>query len=226
MKVINVRRKAQIIRAITIVAALLRTAQTADAGSLGPQPVPLATQAPASSPTAGVHTSRGTLLDRIDLQPYLKACIRVANIPTQNVYQEFDIGGVHSTYNFGWQCWKNQLYITDGQMASMSTPDAPGSDNWIRIDITPEGQPVVSCRPCGPPRFVGGDPGDPDNWMMTWSSDGKEHPLRERPIGLTDEKAQSWARQAMQNPQLRRTVSNIMWAWGVPLPECPGLSCN
>jgi hypothetical protein len=80
--------------------------------------------------------------------------------------------------------------------------------------------------PCGPPRFIGGDPGVPDNWVITWSSDGKEHSLRERPISLTDEKAQSWARQAMRDLRFRRKMSNIMSAGGVPLPECQGLSCD
>jgi hypothetical protein len=205
------------------IAALLGIATVAHAGGLGPVPVP--TQVPASGPTNGIHTGRGTLLDRIDLQPYLRACARVADIQTQNVETEFDIEGVHSTYYFGWRCWNSQLYVTDGQLA-METLGAPGGDGWIRIAITPEGQPVVSCRPCGAPRFIGGDVGDPNSWVMTWSSDGKEHSLRERPIGITEEKAQAWARLGMSNPQMQRTIANVMNAWGIPLPECPGLVCR
>jgi hypothetical protein len=201
---------------IILTAALLWIAAAAHAGSLGPQPVPIPTEAPASDRAVGVHANSGTLLDRIDLQPYLKACAGVANIPTQNVTEEFDIGGVRSTYYFGWQCWRGALYVTDGSMGSQSTPDAPGNDTWIRVNITPDGQPVVSC-PCGTPRFIGGDDGAPDSWVWTWSSDGQEHPLRERPIGLTDEKARAWARRAMRDPRLRRTVSNILSAWGAPL---------
>ena len=61
-----------------------------------------------------LHTHFGTLLDAIDVRPYLDVCDKVANTPWQGTSWTMTVAGQQLSYTMSWECENHKLSINDG----------------------------------------------------------------------------------------------------------------
>jgi len=62
---------------------------------------------------APLHTHFGTLLDEIDVSPYLDVCDKVANTPWQRTSWTITVAGQQLSYTMNWECEDHKLSIDD-----------------------------------------------------------------------------------------------------------------
>ncbi len=101
---------------IAIVAVLVASLTAAQAGAL--------------------HTHFGTLLDAIDVAPYLDVCDKMANTPSQGTSWTIAVAGQALSYTMSWQCENHQLSIRNEDDFSTRNIMRPGSAQKIAEEQT------------------------------------------------------------------------------------------
>lgn len=61
-----------------------------------------------------LYTHYGTLLDAVDVSPYLDVCDKVANTPSQGTSWTMTVAGQQLSYSMNWLCEDHKLTIWDG----------------------------------------------------------------------------------------------------------------
>ena len=78
-----------------------------------------------AAPAEPLHTHFGTLLDAIDVSPYLDVCDKVANTPWQATSWAITVAGQSLSYTMNWECENHELSIDDNGWRRYIT--GPGS---------------------------------------------------------------------------------------------------
>ncbi len=99
---------------------------------------------------AEVHTHIGTLLDYVDISPYLQVCATIARTPNTRIDKIANINGVQIPFSFRWQCIGHRLFLNDGGDACQDADNTvrcfgdPAKTNWISV---PGQEPPASRAP-------------------------------------------------------------------------------